>query len=227
MNASGLIINGEVVPCSMPVYNWHDTGKEIKIGKGARRHQPKQVVDLAVWHWTGGEGNLAQLHRVLEARGYGVEFYVAEGKIFQLADPLKTDAFGAGTYNPRSVSIEVQNYGFTMPGRPVPKNARGVRPMIDVVQGGRKRRFASFWKEDLDACTALAHALSNAIPTIPAQVYVDADGKPYPNFIPPAKMAGLTGHVGHYQLSKMKSDPGPELLQRLVESGVCRGVLLR
>lgn len=221
MNATGLIIGGQRAECSMPVYNWHDTGKEIVIGKGARKHQPKQIIDLAVWHWTGGEGDLDQLHEVLTKRGYGVECFISRGKIYQLADPLVTDAYGAGPYNPRAVNIEIQNYGFTLNGKPAPKNDRGVRPMIECVQGGRKRKFAAFFKEDLDCVVALGEALSKAIPTIPA-VVPTKNGAVYPDYLTPSRMRNVKGHVGHYHLSTNKADPGPEPLRRLLESGVCQ-----
>lgn len=226
MKPTGLIIDGKTQPCDLPVYNWHDHGKEIVVGKGARRPKPKQVIDLAVWHWTGGEGSLDGLHHTLETRGYGVEFYICDGTIYQLADPVLTDAFGAGAYNPRAISTEVQNYGFRREGSLIPRNPRGKRPLLDVVQGGRRRQFAAFYEDDLAACSALAKALSAAIPTIPATTPVGPNGAPYPNFITPKQMERVSGHVGHYQLSKMKSDPGPQLLQRLLDDKVVTGALV-
>lgn len=226
MQATGLIIGGKGVPCALPVFNMNDHGFSIVVGKGARRPAPKQEIDLAVWHWTGGEGSLKTLVHVLHTRGYGVEFYVCDGNIYQLADPVLVDAFGAGAYNPRAVSIEVQNYGFRNPGTPIPRNDRGERPLIDVVQNGRKRKFAAFWENDLKACSALAAALSDAIPTIPRTTPVGRDGKVYSDFISPRDMQKVKGHVGHFQLSKMKSDPGPQLLGRLLSDGVVTGAPL-
>jgi hypothetical protein len=223
MQATGLIIGGKVVPCALPVFNMNDHGFSIVVGKGARRPAPKQEIDLAVWHWTGGEGSLATLVHVLHTRGYGVEFYICDGQIYQLADPVLVDAFGAGAYNPRAVSTEVQNYGFRNAGEPIPRNDRGTRPLIDAVQNGRKRKFAAFWDDDLRACCALADALSTAIPSISRTTPVGRDGKVYGNFIEPKTMQNVKGHVGHFQLSKMKSDPGPQLLQRFLDENVVTG----
>ena len=222
LTATGLIIGGEVAPCDLPVYNWHDHGLEFKPGDGGRAVKPKQIVDLAVWHWTGGEGDYRAVYRTLQHRELGVELYIADGNIYQYCDPLVVDAFGAGHYNPRSLSIEMKNYGFRKDMRQVPQAGRS-RPIFETVQNGKRRTFARFHPEDLRAAAALAKALSAAIPSIPPTTPVDQSGAPYPNYIPPHRMRLVKGHVGHYHLSLRKADPGPELLQHLRESGAVSG----
>jgi hypothetical protein len=225
MKPTGMIVNGKVVPCDAPVYNWHDHGCEFKPGDGGRATSPKQVIDLAVWHWTAGEGDYQALYRVLDQRELGVEWFIGDGKIYQFCDPYRVDAFGAGKYNPRSVSTEVQNYGFRTDPREIPRARRGERPIFTCVQNGRQRKFASFYKEDLDLVVILARAISAAIPSIPLTTPAMPDLTPYQNFIPPQYMKDVKGHVGHYHLSSEKSDPGPEPLQRLITDKVVTPVV--
>src|SRR5690349_11105935 len=102
LTPTGLIIGGKVVPCDLPVYNWHDHGLEFRVGDGARRRTPKVEIDLFIWHWGGGLGDYKAMYNVLDTRELGVEFFIDDGKIYQYADPIFVDTFDAGPYNPRS-----------------------------------------------------------------------------------------------------------------------------
>lgn len=219
MNASGLIIGGKVVPCARPVYNWHDHGMEFKPGDGARKRIPKKRIDLFVWHWTGGEGSAASLFRVLDKRELGIEFALdAYATIYQFADPIFVDTYDAGPYNPRSVGCEVTNYGFTMPGRPMPKGGEK-RSTYTTVQNGRPRTFARFTADQLESAVALGDAVSAAIPSIPKRIPTDAKGILFPDTMKRAALASFTGHLGHYHLTDSKSDPGADLLGYMLTHG--------
>lgn len=227
MKASGMIVGGKVVHCDLPVHNMDDHGLVFRPGEGGRAVSPKTVVDLAVWHWTAGEGEYKQLYKVLDTRELGVEWYIGGGAIYQFCDPLVVDAFAAGKYNPRAVNVEVKNYGFRDKPSDVPKTKRGVRPTFECVQNNRKRTFARFWPEDLVAIAALAKAISAAIPSIPLVVPTGPDNRVYPNYIGPVKMKTTKGHVGHYMFNDEKSDPGPEPLQYLLDQGICQPSIVR
>lgn len=228
---SGLIIGGRNL--GGPVFNWHDTGLEVVIGDGSRRRVPKQVIDLFVWHWTGGENPVETLFRVLDQRELGVEFFIdSEGRIFQFCDPVIVDTFDAGAYNPRSVGCEIQCYGFQAPGRPLPKGG-AARGTYTTRMNGRKRTFAKFYPAQIDAALWLARAVSDAIPSIPKTVPALLTGALYPNAVPFRVMesGSIKGHVGHYHLTdpehplikrgkrQEKSDPGHDLLEAFLASG--------
>ena len=166
-----------------------------------------------MWHWTGGE-EVSTVFTTLETFRYGVEFYICDGTIYQLADPVLTDAFGAGAYNTRHQHRSIQNYGFRREGFSYSAKPRGKRPMPDAVQGGAA---GSSQRSTKMISQRARHSLSAAIPTIPATTPVVGRMAPYPNFITPKQMERVGSRVGHYQLSKMKSDPGPQLLQRLLD----------
>jgi hypothetical protein len=221
---TGLIINKVIVPCDLPVYNWKDHGMECKVGDGARRRFKKQVIDLFVWHWTGGEGGVKSLFNTLDNRELGVEFFIDKaGLIYQFADPVLVDTFDAGSYNPRSVGCEIQSYGYRAPGRAEPDPDRdeyGTR------MNGKRRTFARFYPAQLRAAQALASAVSRAIPTIPLTVPAGPDHKLFPDFIGAKRMRTMRGHVGHYHLTQKKSDPGHDLLQSFLDTKTCYPALV-
>lgn len=220
-SSSGLIVGGVVVPCEVPVFNWHDTGLEFHPGDGARK-RAKTLIDLFVWHWTGGEGNAQTLFNVLDGRELGVEFYIdQEGWVYQFADPLFTDTFDAGAFNPRSVGCEISCYGFTGKDREPPGEWGKKRETYVTMMNGRRRVFARFFPAQIKSAMALGLAISNAIPSIPKVVPVGPDWKLYPNEVPDRLMrprGGFKGHVGHYHLTDQKSDPGHDLLQAFLDS---------
>lgn len=223
MQASGLIVGGKVVPvvdakgASIPVYNWHDHGMQFGVGDGGRKRREK--IDLSVWHWTGGEGDVRLLYRVLETRELGVETFIdADGVIYQFADPLEVDTFDAGPYNPRSWGTEITNYGFTGPGRSSPNMKR---PTYRMRMHGRDHTFASFFPAQIASALALANAQSKALP-IARAVPTGADGKLFAAEIPRPWLRAFSGHVGHFQLTAGKCDPGNDLLSAYLADGFLR-----
>lgn len=220
MQATGLIIGGKVVPCAQPVYNWNDHGMKFVPGDGARKRIPKQVINLFVWHWTGGQGTMEQLYAVLDGRELGVEFGIdREGDIYQFADPLLVDTYDAGPYNPRSVGCEVTNYGFMMdPSKSPPAKDRD-RGTYSMMMNGKPRIFARFYPAQLAAALALGDAVSAAIPSIPRQIPTDAKGVLYGNTMRPRVLKTYAGHLGHFHLTDSKSDPGADLLGNMLAKG--------
>jgi hypothetical protein len=222
MKATGLIIGGKVVPCSRPVFNWNDHGMEFKPGDGARKRVPKALVDLFVWHWTGGTGSMEGLFSTLHHRDppLGIEFGIdREGDIYQFADPILVDTYDAGSYNPRSVGCEVSNYGFMGdPRKPVPARERD-RGTYQMIMNGKPRTFARFYPEQIKAAIALGAAVSDAIPSIPKCIPCTSAGILYPNMMKTARLKAYSGHLGHFHLTNKKSDPGCDLLGSMLGAG--------
>jgi len=220
LKSTGLIIGGKVVPCDLPVSNWHDHGMEFKVGDGGRKRIPKQLIDLFVWHWTGGQGTMEQLYAVLEQRDLGVEFGIdRSGSIFQFADPLLIDTYDAGPYNPRSVGCEITNYGFFMDPNQKPSAKDADRGTYITTQNGKQRKFAKFYDWQVQSAMALGRAVSAAIPTIPYRVPATPEGALYENTMTRAQLQTFAGHLGHFHLTDGKSDPGKDLLSAFIASG--------
>lgn len=210
-----IIIGGEKYWTPVPVRLWTETGLEVIRGKGARART--QEIDLAVWHWTGGEGGAEQVFHVLQRRELGVEFCIDQnGIIYQFCDPKLVDTFDAGRVNRRSVGTEICNYGHRGPENTIP--SRGYdRSMYSTVLNGRALAFAHFWPAQIASAIALADVLSRSL-EIPRQVPWGMKGFVEPNTLSPERLDAFTGHVGHFHVSNKKMDPGLDLLHAFMST---------
>lgn len=216
---SGLILDGKVYPCASPVYNWHDTGLETKIGGNNKRRKPDQVVDLFGLHWTGGVGDARQLFRVLNTRELGVEyFWDYNGDIYQFCDPVIVNTADIGYVNPRSFGGEVRCLG-------IPRNGKSANPeqkLYNTVLRGRKRTYVAYTDAQNQSVYNLLEALRAAnhpLIKIPPRVPVDAAGKLITRTLTRAEIAAYSGTLGHYHVTDNKADPGTAPLQYLLDRG--------
>ena len=201
MTTSEIIIGGQSVPLRIAgerapiVLTWHDHGISFAAGQGFNKKR-KQKIDLAVWHWTGGEQEPPAMADVLKARGYGVEFAIARtGVIYQFCDPLEVDTADAAGVNPRSVGTEIVSYGMrsTVEGWKPPKAGLG-RPVRKLRIHGVPVEVAAFHPEQLAAARALADGLSRAL-GIPRKVPITAAGLVTATHLSPAELAAFKGHM--------------------------------
>ena len=214
-----LIIGGKEVPCAAHVVDWRVHGYEFKPGRGGRRRNPKVEVDLMVWHWTAGESDNRGLFGILDRRELGVEFGIdRSGVIWQYCDPLVVDTWDAGSVNPRSMGVEIANYGAAAEAD-IPRAGRD-RPRYQTTMHGRARTFAAFYPAQLEAAWALAEAVSEAHPAIMRQVPRD----PMTNELIKRVLVGeelttFAGHIGHFHVTDQKVDPGTDLLELFKSRG--------
>lgn len=211
-----LIIGGKEHPCAWPVLDWTQHGMKFEPGEGSRRRNKDKVIDLFVWHWTGGEGGAEQLFRVLRNRDLGVEFFIDQGGgIYQFADPVLVDTFDAGYVNARSVGCELASVGYG------PINPRWQRERYTCKINGRTVRPARFYNAQIEAACALADAVSAAIPTIPKRVPhgLFGFGGLVTKTLTPREIRTVKGHIGHFHVNADKTDPGTDLLEALIRKG--------
>ncbi len=222
--AKGIIVGGETIELTsvegipIPVLNWDDHGRQFKAGDGWNKRRKKDI-SLIVHHWTGGEGNAFRVYRTLQKRDLGVSFVIDRNAIVQFADPLVVAPAAAGRFNSFSCSIEMVNYGFRRM-KPwqwnlkesnlilVPKKGRD-RVTYDTRIHGRRVRVAHFTPYQMTMAMQLADALSEAL---------DVPRLTTPSRKRNSIFTGIdrfSGHVGHYELSKRKLDPGPAFMQAL------------
>jgi hypothetical protein len=218
-----IIIGGKDVPLTLPgeqsprVLTWKDHHIEFKPGQGFNKARTQRL-DLAVWHWTGGEQEPLQMVETLRARGLGVEFATSRiGEVFQFADPLRVDTADAAGVNARSVGIEIVSYGMV----PQPQ-ADWLPPLKGRDRAQRTTRIhdvpctvADFYPAQLRAAMHLADALSRslgiprAVPLTPAADAVLA------RKLLPSALLSFAGHIGHYHVTRDKCDPGPAFIDEL------------
>jgi len=214
-----IIVGNLRVEVSAPVLTWHQHKMQFIEGEGARRRHPKQKIDLIVLHWTGGEATARQTFKVLTGRELGVEFVIdRQGLIWQFADPARIDTFDAGPVNPRSVGIEMTNYGFRRPNTPVPRHGR-VRPLWRQLLNGRQREFASFFPAQVDSAVHLCDALCRVLPAVPRRIPRDKRGAVLKRTMTRSELREYSGILGHFHVSRRKSDPGTDLMTMFEEAG--------
>lgn len=219
--ASEVIVGGKRIPLGLPneptpiVLTWEDHGISFKPGEGYNKKR-RLTIDLAVWHWTGGEGEPPAMAQVLKTRGYGVEFAIARtGVIYQFVDPLLVDTADAGGVNARSVGIEIVSYGFRQSSSGwLPPKAGADRSLREVIIHGQRVKTAAFYPAQLLAARALADGLSRALP-IPRKVPLTAAGTLITKSLSTTELGRFQGHVGHYHLTSQKLDPGPDFMAEL------------
>lgn len=214
---SELVIGGKRVPISVPTLLPEDHGMEFKPGQGARRRFKKKPIDLFVLHWTGAENPPERVFKTLNNRSLGVEFAInREGLIYQFADPVYVDTFDAGRINPRSVGVEIVNYGFTW-RKPIPKKGRD-RGTYQTILNRRKRTFARFYPQQLASAICLADVLCKEL-SIPRRIPRDHDLTILNRTMKWRELNRFKGVIGHFHASKRKSDPGMDIMHAFSASG--------
>lgn len=220
---NALILGGEAHVVPFRVVLPGESGLEFVPKRGARRRYPKKTdIDLIVLHWTGGEGPAERVFRVLYKRRLGVEFVIdRDGVCYQFADPITTDTFDAGAVNPRSIGVEMVNYGYRKWWRNIPRKGRDRVIDHQMLQGG-KRGVARFYPDQMRTMVMLCDALVDLVPTIPANIPKVWNGhcwKVRPSRMDKHEIADFKGVLGHYHLTRRKLDPGLEPFRVLMRAG--------
>lgn len=200
------------------VFSWADNAPgrlhvpEFRPGDGYNKKR-RHAIDLAVWHWTGGENEPDVMAETLRKRKLGVEFAISRhGIIWQFCDPAYVDTADSGEVNHRSVGIEIVSYGYSswdVKRRVFAVPKRGAdRMTYDATTHGKTVKTAMFYPAQLRAARGLSIALSDAL-QIPMRVpRSDVTG-----VLP--ELATFSGHIGHYHITEGKRDPGPMLIDEL------------
>lgn len=218
-----LIFGGTKYPVACPggVLNWEQTGMKFEVGKGGRPR--KEKIRSHVVHWTGGENPPKTLFRVLNSRGLGVEFAIDyTGQLIQFCDPLILDSFDAGYANPFSVGTEIVSRGFWPKHFDLGRTAdrcRKRRTFEDVEIRGRKMKLALFTKAQLETLHILNLTL-NAVLGIPLSFPRDSEGKPLSTTMTKRQVRESSGILGHFHISKRKTDPGLGVFNYLDRTGL-------
>lgn len=202
-----LIWNNRDISDGLEVSDWTEHGMRFLAGQGHNRIR-LEPVEIACWHWSGGEGDEEQIYRTLVRRKLGIHFFIRiDGRIFQYADPGTTVCAHASAVNDRSAGIEMQNratvhFWSRRPQREV------YRPVLK----GKARKLLRFSAAQIDSAVKLARRLP-----VPAYVPEVGWGGPLQLFtdrIPRDAVPEITGHIGHYHVSR-KLDPGTDVLQAI------------
>jgi len=231
-----LIIGGEPIDCMAHVVDWRSHGKQFtpdmkNIGRRGRRPKP----ELLVAHWTGGERGHEGVYSTLKNRGYGCGFTMDYyGTIWQYCDPYEIYTAHAGGMNLVSMGLEIQSQGVY----PHPQWSKATQARMDkkwqrgryrAEVAGEERSMVLFTAEQVEAfiqfCDALAEAevIPREVPLQPENMVIhgeDGDvecGLLDTERFPKQLRKNLKGVCGHFHVHDSKLDPGPQLLEELIE----------
>jgi len=208
-----IIVGGIRFSVDAPVISMESHGLLFKVGPCARRRAPKQLIDLIVLHWTAGEATARQTYRTLSGRELGVEFVVdRQGIIWQFADPALIDTFDAGSANRRSAGIEITNYGFRRSGKKIPMKGRD-RPKYRTTLNGRSREFAGYYPAQIQSAIALCDTLRSPLRYVSKVIPRDGNGHLLKRTMTKKELQEFSGVLGHFHISKAKSDPGTDIFE--------------
>jgi len=209
----------------------------------------QEWVDLFVLHYDACGTSRRCFEVLQDMRGLSVHFMLdLDGTIYQTLD-LKERAWHAGTANDRSVGVEIANIGAYAKmdtlnewyaqdddGRTYVKfpdwlKETGVRtpdfvarPSRDaVVRGevnGRVLQQYDLTDAQYESLIKLAATLCQVLPHIQSDYPRDDDGRLRTTVLTDEEMAGFSGLLGHWHITKRKVDPGPAFDWDRVVEGV-------
>lgn len=198
----------------------------------------QQQVDQFVIHYDVC-GTSRQCFKILhDIRGLSVPFMLdVDGTIYQTLD-LKERAWHASQANDRSIGVEIAQIGaypdmkvldqwyshdehgwpvMTLPQALSPFGVRtpdfvGRPARKDPIRGqihGRELVQYDFTDEQYDALSKLTAALHRALPKLRIDAPRAADGSVLATALSDDELKAYTGLLGHYHVTKGKTDPGP------------------
>lgn len=179
-------------------------------------------VRLIAWHWTGGKTSSACV-RTLLSRRLSVHYTIDhDGTIREHADPARVvtqhvgrvELAGGGhlSVNAESIGIEIAHKGFA----PSFEGDSWKREEYSSTVHGRRVRLLRFTGKQIESARWLAQHLSERF-KIPLALPLDSTGKLRTTVLDEATILSFRGHAGHFHFKAKKTDPGPELLEALVQ----------
>jgi len=199
-------VGGERRFVAAPVRTWRD-GDVPGFPKLPHRRRTSAVV----LHWTGGEGDAEQMHRVLVRRKLSVHFHIDHmGVITQFCDTEARCAH-AGTANAYSIGIEIQNRANKV--REVREQKGITRELVTEQIHGVDVTHTTFTAEQTRSALALTDALCIAY-SLPFRVPMQG-GDVLATTLIEAELSVWSGVLGHLHLSRAKVDPGLALLRAI------------
>lgn len=202
-----IIVGGREVACDAVVKTWHEHGLSFAT------EGPRTETRAVALHWTGGEGDGRQVHRVLRERHLSVQFCIEhDGTIYQYTD-ANARCMHAGLANGWSVGIEISNRANGQP------HAKWTRSTYLEEVHDKTFRCSRFYAEQIEASIALTKALCRAY-GLPFDVPRDSAGELVTTTLGTRELAAYRGVLGHYHVTRRKVDPGTELLRAIAQGGV-------
>jgi len=217
-SSNHIVCNGEPVEIDWhKVVLWDEPGGLICEPKQYKKRKANRTVKMFVVHWDGCLSS-KMMANVLKNRGLSVAFAIDnDGTIYQLMD-TRHIAWHARGVNTQSVGVEIANAVDLKHQKWYIKHGFGKRPVVKNVylDGVKLPPMLGFYPIQIKALKALTKSLCSAH-NIPLKVPTDMEG----NLVmrPDERVTGrvFKGVVGHYHVTKTKSDPAGLALDKVIE----------
>ncbi|MCZ6870577.1 MAG: N-acetylmuramoyl-L-alanine amidase [Gammaproteobacteria bacterium] len=212
--ASGILIDGLIVDLlhpitkhPIPVFGPEDTGMEFKPGDGYNKRR-RVAMRAGIIHWTGSENPPETMFRTLNRRKLGVEFCITQlGSVYQFCDPCEVDTADAGAANKFSWGVEMICDGLVRKGKPT-KTPKHMPPRTKYKTEihGAKVTCRQMYPAQLQSLFALNALMADNVPAYGEAVCLATGVINFKRF---------RGAMGHYNLNRGKTDPGPHTMHAL------------
>ncbi len=212
--ADGIVLNGDSIPLlhpitkhPIPVFGPMDTKMEFRPGDGYNKRR-RVAMRAGVIHWTGSENPPETMFRTLNRRKLGVEFCIsALGSVYQFCDPCKVDTADAGAANKFSWGVEMICAGLVVTGKQMrPPEHMPARTKYRTEIHGAKVTCRQMYPAQLQALFALNALMVDNLPEYGDRVCLNTGVINFRRF---------RGAIGHYNIKRGKTDPGPHTMQAL------------
>eukprot|EP01124_Arcella_intermedia_P036634 TRINITY_DN9632_c0_g1_i1.p1 TRINITY_DN9632_c0_g1~~TRINITY_DN9632_c0_g1_i1.p1 ORF type:complete len:365 (+),score=101.75 TRINITY_DN9632_c0_g1_i1:2-1096(+) len=230
-------------PPTRPPFSFSEAQLEEIRGGGWNISLLRELVDLFVVHYDVTGVSKRCFEVLQDSRDLSVHFMIdVDGTIYQTLD-VKERAWHAGIANARSIGIEIANIGAYPPNGTNPfaswykiengetvlvvppdsrirtANWRGgpVRPhpVAGVIQGELLEQY-DLTREQYEGLGKLVSALLKLFPKMKAQFPRDEAGGVINRVLNDSEFDSFQGILGHYHVSKAKTDPGPAFQWQLL-----------
>ncbi len=217
-------MSNAIIVSGQPVY----VGREVRVwtesGLGFEALGKRERTTAVVLHWTGGSGLASQVYRTLKQRRLSVHFVIEpDGAIHQHCDSDRRCAHAGSvddsnhdghqlSANASTIGIEIVN-----PAGQI-NSVRGVkRELVRETIHGRDLLYTMFTAEQVKSALALTEPLCRAY-GLPFEPFMK-DGRVWPTVMSESEYASFRGVLGHFQLTRRKTDCGLALLRAIAASG--------
>jgi len=204
-NTNGSIVVGpKSYRVPFPVVTYFD---DFTIGDTVSRVR-KTPVSSIVTHYDVSY-SARSTEEILQNRGYSTHFIIDgddKGTIYQCHNPTTRVAVHAGSFNSRSIGVDLNNPASPKYQKADAKRRGRERQIVELQINESGYRRLSYFPEQIQSFNALLDVLCKST-SVPRMCPRDDQGKPIVGVFLNAD--SFEGILGHYHLTRRKSDPAP------------------
>lgn len=201
-----IIVNGTRINTSFPVNH----SLQFNVGEHNVQARSASSTTQGILHWTGAEGSGRTVYNTLVGRNLSCHFSLdRDGTLWQYCDAATTISHSACTaINNVAWSIEITCYG-VQTSRASRVSAARSRETYEATIQGEPFTVGDYTEEQYTTVLELCNLIHTAL-SIPKVAFTSPQ-----RFVGYSAAGAARGVIGHYHGSRVKTDPGPRIFERL------------